>query len=591
MASFQAATSTITETGGSLAIALLLKDAAGNLKASNLATTISFSLGGTAVLGANYNLNPVNALTIPAGATSGFVVLTPVNNGIFDPTLTVILTINAAANGDGTAAGVGLPNVHTVNLRDNNHPVISFSTAALSVNKSAGTATVQVTMNPASSQVVSVPFTTGGTAVSPTQYTLNPANTITFNPGATTANVTFSLVNNPIPQGTLTAILSLGTPSLGAGLGAIRVFTLTILDIYSAPSVSFAAASLSVNEGQSVTLNVVLNGYANAAVTVPFSLGGTAGQPGQYSVSPAGSVTIPFGQISAAITFNTVVDPVYSGSRTILVSMGTPFGGGVTKGTPAASTITIFDLTPAPSVYFNGVSNVVAEDAGTVSIPLKLSGPAAMPVTVTFKVDAATTAAAGVDFTSFTNFVVTFPAYSVDAVINVAVLQNPTPDLNPRNLVLDLVAPVTVGVIGSPAQYTLTIRDNQICPRFANIAPSRLTSKLTLSLANDRLYATTVNITSVTLSSAVDPANSVAQLSWLDSAPSDTLLVNTALGTPIAIPSPHIWTLATSVPPAPATGYRLLIVFGSVPTFNSAYTVSITYSNNCIRTTTAVFNP
>ncbi len=589
--SFQYSTSTITETGSSVAVAVLLKNSVGSLKASKLATTINFGLGGTAVLGANYNLSPISSLTIPAGSTSGFIVVTPINNNIFDTALTVILTISGATNGDGTAASLGSPTVHTVTIRDNNTPTINFSVASLSVDKSAGTAKVQVLMSTKSSQTVSVPFTIGGTAASPAQYTLNPANTVTFSPGATSADITFSIVNNPIPQGSLTVKLTLGTPTLGAKLGSPSVFTLTITETYTAPSVSFSYSSASVNEGQSTTLNVNLTGYANAPVTVPFSLSGTAINNTHYTVSPAGSITIPFGQLSASITISTIIDPVYSGPRTIILTMGAPSGGGVTKGSPNVSTVTIVDLTPVPTIYFNGVSNVVAEDAGTVSIPLKLSGPAAAPVTVTFKINAASSAIVNTDYTPFSSYVVTFAPNTVDAVINVAVLQNPTPDLNPRTLIVDLVTPVTVASIGSPSEYTLTIRDNQICPRFASIAPSRLTSKLTLYLANDRQYATNVFIQSITVSTAVDPSNIVSQLSWLDSVPADTLIANTLVGNPIAINSPHIWTLAITSPPAPLTGYRLLIVFGTVPTFNSAYTVSITYSNNCIRTTTAIFNP
>ncbi len=588
--SFQYSTSTITETTGSLAIAVLLKDALGNYKASKLPTTVYFGLGGTGVLGSNYNLNPVSSVTIAAGATSGFIILTPINNGIFDPTLTVIFTISSATNdGAGTLAGIGTPSMHTVNLKDNNIPTVAFSTASLSVNKTAGTATATITMSPASSQVVTVPFTKSGTATSPTHYTVNPASTITFNPGETSKTVVFSLVNTAIPQGNLTAILTLGTPSLNVKLGTLKTFTLTITEIYVPPTAAFSVSTAAVNEGLSTTINVVLSGYANANVTVPFTLGGTAVKTTHYSASPATSVSIPFGQLSASITFATVADPLYSGPRTIIVTMSTPTGGSVTKGSPSVSTITINDLTTKPSVYFNGVSNVVAEDAGTVSVPVKLTNAAASAVTVTFRVNTASTAVAGTDYTVFSNYVVTFPSGVLEMNISVQIRQNPTPDLNPRTLVLDLVTPVTMASIGAPNQYTLTIRDNQICPRFANIVPSGPTSKLTLYLANDRLYATEVDILSLTISSNSDPSNTVSMLSWLDSVPSVSITPGVLVGSPILINTAQHWTLATSVPPAPSTGYRLLVIFGTAPTSLSEYTVSITYSNNCIRTTTASF--
>ncbi len=266
--------------------------------------------------------------------------------------------------------------------------------------------------------------------------------------------------------------------------------------------------------------------------------------------------------------------------------MGTVTGGGATKTTPNVSAISILDSDAQPTVYFNGTSSVVAEDAGTVSVPVRLSGKAAGTVTTTFFVNnsaSANPAVAGMDYQSFTSYVVTFAPQSQDASISVQVLDNTGVDMNPRDLVLKLTAPVSGAAIGSPDQYILTIRDNQICPTFATVTPDRNNKKLTLYLKNDRQYATSTNVASVTVSGM--GSNKTSSLGWLET--SSTQNFNAANNVTMNVT--RTWTLAITTPPAPAAGYRLLFTFSSKPTVNSTYTVTITYTNNCSRTTTATF--
>lgn len=593
VARFQIATSTISETSGSAVVAVILTDSAGNAIVSGMATQVSFGLGGTAVLGTNYNLS-IAPLVIPAGQGIGFILITPLDDNIFAPDLTIILTLQSAINADdGTSAGIGSPTTHTATLKDTNFPHVNFKNATLTVQKSAGIINIEVILDRSSSLPIDVSYSVGGTALSPSQYSIPGAHSVTFTPGSTSAFIPISLVNSLTPQGDITVQLTLGTPTQGALLSNPSVFVLTIQDTYNPPSAYFEYTA-NIDEGQSAVLNVKLSGYANAAVTIPLNLAGSALINTDYTSSPAlpTSVTIPLGQLSATVDIATLTDLMHEGAETIIVTMSTPIGGSVTKGSPNVATFSILDADPVPTVYFNGLENVVAEDAGAVTIPLTMTGKSAYPVTVTFAVatGVANPAVADVDFVSFASYVVTFPPQGRSASITVSVLQNPSPDLNPRNLVLNLVSPVTNAVIGSPSTYTLTIRDNQICPRLT-ATPDRVNKKLTLFLINDRQYATSVTVTSVTVTWSGDANNRTNQLDWLDSTPTDTLTPVVKSGVAVSVTSPHIWSLATTSPPAPLSGYRLLFTFKTAPILNSTYTVSITFSNNCVRTTTAVFNP
>ncbi len=217
--SFQVATSTISETAGSAAVAVVLKNSSGTLITSGQATTVSFNLGGTAILGENYNLN-FAPFVIPAGQSAGFIIVMPINNGVFDADRTLLLTLTSAVNGDGTTNTLAAPNPHTVTIEDDNRPQIYFSKVSQSVFKTEGTFTLQVLMDTTSSQSVSVPFTVGGTALSPAHYTVATASPVTFAPGQTSVNITINLINTLTPHGDVTAIFTLGTPSLNATVGS-----------------------------------------------------------------------------------------------------------------------------------------------------------------------------------------------------------------------------------------------------------------------------------------------------------------------------------------------------------------------------------
>ena len=218
-------------------------DAAGNLFVSNFnggsvssygdPVTVPFTLGGTATAGTDYS-GVTSPLTFAPGQSTATITGTLLSDLGANQTLTFTLDTP-------TGASLGSPAVNTLTI-DEQPPTVQFSTGSATVNASAGTFSIPVTLTDTASTSVTVPFTLGGTAVSGTDYSGVTTSPLTFAPGQTTATITGTLSSDPGVAQTLT--VTLDTPT-GASLGSPAVNTLTIDE---PATVQFSAGSETVNE-------------------------------------------------------------------------------------------------------------------------------------------------------------------------------------------------------------------------------------------------------------------------------------------------------------------------------------------------------
>jgi hypothetical protein len=84
--------------------------------ATTSSLSVYFTMGGTAQNGVDYN-TITSPVTIPAGASSVNVTLTPIDDAVYEGSETAILTISADA-----AYGIGTPGSATITIRDNELP-------------------------------------------------------------------------------------------------------------------------------------------------------------------------------------------------------------------------------------------------------------------------------------------------------------------------------------------------------------------------------------------------------------------------------------------------------------------------------------
>ena len=228
---------------------------------------------------------------------------------------------------------------------------MSFSTASQPVVEGTGAGTTAVTVTATLSAVsgldASVPFTISGTATGADDNAA--AGTISIPAGATSGTYAFTVTRDALDEADETVILVMGTPT-NATAAAPTSHTVTITDDDSAPTVNFSAATQSVVEGTgsgttSVTITASLSAVSGQAVTVPFTVGGTATTDDRSAAS--GTISIPAGSLSGVYSFSVTRDGDFESDETVIFTMGTPTNA--TAGTVKTETVTITNDDAQPS--------------------------------------------------------------------------------------------------------------------------------------------------------------------------------------------------------------------------------------------------
>ena len=260
----------------------------------------------------------------------------------------MVLTLTAPTN--ATFSGI---TVHTATIaNDDGVPLVQFTAASQSNAEGVTTVTATVQLSATSGQKVTVPFTVGGTAVDPADYTVS-ASPVVIAAGFTTGTVTVTVVDDALDEVDETVVLTLGTPT-NANLGATSVHTATLADNDLPPTVQFAAASQSNAEGVlTVTATVQLSAASGQQVTVPFKVSGTAVNPDDYTVS-ASPVVIAAGATTGTVTLTVVDDAVNEAAETVVLTLGAPINA--TPGATTVHTATITDNDGLPTVQFTAAS-------------------------------------------------------------------------------------------------------------------------------------------------------------------------------------------------------------------------------------------
>src|SRR5574344_859429 len=141
------------------------------------------------------------------------------------------------------------------------------------------------------------------------------------------------------------------------------------------PTAAFASAAQTVQENAgTVSISVVLSQASSSAVSIPFTLGGTALAGTDYQIS-ASPLTIPAGQTSGTIDIVLAADGLAEPAETISVVLGTPTGATLGATTTHTLTVAASEAPPPalPTAAFASAAQTVLENAGTVSIPVVLS--------------------------------------------------------------------------------------------------------------------------------------------------------------------------------------------------------------------------
>lgn len=285
-------------------------------------------------------------------------------------------------------------------------------------------------------------------------YTASPASgTIVIPPLTYEANIVIPTVNDSNVESPEYFHILL-TNGINTSTTSVSVYPYIYDDDTSTVYARWKSPNLSYDEGDgSVTVEAVLNKTASSNVQIPFTVSGTAANPDKHDLV-GGTITIPTGQLSASVSFNLVDDAIPGLAKTVVLTKGT-----VVNATWAGSStdvVNILDNDELPTLDLNLESQTVAEDVGTVVIPVQLSATAGDNVSIPYTIKNITTSRTHDHTADSGTLVIT--AGSMSGNINIPIVDDLRIE-NTESMSITLGS-ATGALVQGTTSFTLNITDN-----------------------------------------------------------------------------------------------------------------------------------
>jgi len=321
---------------------------------------------GSAVNGTDY-VTQTGTVTIPTGSTSATVSIPLINDATPENTESFQLTITNATGGIVTDPQ------GTITITDPDKVVLpTISINDITVNESAGSANLTVSLSaPSSTPVTFTYFTANGSAISGIDY-ITQSNTITIPAGSTTATIILPLVDDNNPESTENFVVNIGSVQ-GATI-ADNQGTVTILDSDKVALPTISINDITVDESAGTTnLTVSLSAPSSTPVTFTYFTANGSAISGTDYITQSNTITIPAGSTTATIILPIVDDNNPESTENFVVNLGAVQGATVADN---QGTVTITDndqITTMPTC------NTVSIEAGNGTIVIR--GLKGAPVT------------------------------------------------------------------------------------------------------------------------------------------------------------------------------------------------------------------
>ncbi len=419
----------------------------------SVANTITYTVAGTATSGADYTALS-GTVTIPAGATSATITIPVIDDAIVEANETVQITLTGASSSLAVLGTTAATNT----IASNDTATVSITRTTNGNEAGPVSAVFTVTQTNVSSTATVINLTRSGTATVTNDYT-SPGNTITIPAGATTATITYPVVNDATVEGDETLIVTMSSIASGlATLGAPVAATATLFDNDS-PTVTIANTINGTETGPtSGTMTLTLSAVRPTIVTVAYTVTGTATSGADFTTL-SGTINIPAGALTATLTIPVINDTNVENSETVVVTLTSVTSGAATIGATVVATNTITDNDSATVTIANTTNGAEAGPANGV-ITITQSAVSAANTVLAYTVSG--TATSGTDYTALSG-TVTILAGSTTAVISIPVIDDSLFD--PAETVIVSLTGVTSGLnttLGATVIATNTITENDV---------------------------------------------------------------------------------------------------------------------------------
>ena len=252
-------------------------------------------------------------------------------------------------------------------------PTLSFAPNEVTVDEDAGSATLTVELDPASTGTVTVDYATRDSSAKAGEDYTATSGTLTFAATETSKTFTVPITDDDVYENNESFQVDLSNPT-GATVPVHPTATVTIDSEDAAPTVRFGASSYTAIEGVAgAVVTVLLDTAAAHAVTIPVT---TTPQDGasstDYSDVP-GSVTFAAGETEQSFTVTATEDSFDETGESVQLGFGT-LPSGIKLGSPATATVALLEDVSTWYVWF-GASAYTATEGGSATISVHLNSP------------------------------------------------------------------------------------------------------------------------------------------------------------------------------------------------------------------------
>ena len=387
---------------------------------------------------------------ITAGSTSVIVNVPILDDLLFEGSENYFVNLSSPVNAtifDGQGLGT---------IIDNEGPPSIFI-GDVTVNEGDGTVSVPVTLSSPSSvdTVIDIVTTTGTAGTS--DYTTTTTQ-VTIPAGSLTVNVVIPITDDLLdePNETFTVDGTLVSGTIDATNSDFQG-EVTIVDNDGTPTVTIG--DVSVNEGDgTVSVPVTLSGASSVDTVIDIvTTTGTAGTS-DYTTTTI-QVTIPAGSLTVNVVIP-ITDDLLDEPNEIFTVDGTLVSGTIdATNSDFQGEVTIVDNDGTPTVTIGDVT--VNEAAGTVSVPVTLSGASSVDTVIDI---VTTTGTAGTSDYTTTTIQVTIPAGSLTVNVVIPITDDLLDEPNEIFTVDGTLVSGTIDATNSDFQGEVTIVDNDGTP-------------------------------------------------------------------------------------------------------------------------------
>ena len=387
-------------------------------------------------------------MTIPGGASSADIVLTPLDDNLLEGDESVILTLtnNASYN-------VGTPGSATLFIKDKSRPYVTITTTADTANEPGDQiGTFLISRGSVVNGNLTVYLAISGTAMNGIDY-VPIDSTVVIPNGSSSVSIDVIAFDDLILEPTEDVILTL-VANTNYNLGSPLQARVKILDddANSVPGVGFTFSSSSAPESQSPGISISLSQTSAVPITVNYRVIGGTASSNDYALPP-GPMTFNPGEWAKSLPLSINDNSIPQPNRTIRLALYDPIGATL-DGIKIHTYTILDDDTNAVSIT---ATTATASETGPTAGNFRISraGSTAAPLLVNFQVTG--TASAPTDYAPLGTSAI-IPAGAAFVDLPVLPVDDRTVEL-PETVVVTLISAPGSRIV-SPNVATLTITDN-----------------------------------------------------------------------------------------------------------------------------------